>query len=149
MVIQALRYHFISRPEVKILLIVVNVFAVIAATLFFLKKVSAVAFLLSSLLWMLLMVAFWNILPNTVYKKAETFKQSFRLIFGEAGIKLETERGFTEWEWKNFSTWFESPNFIHLYFDSRSFFLIPKYAFLDEDAIITFRKLLKEKIVKK
>ena len=33
-VIQALRYHFISRKEIRILLIAVNVFAVISAVLF-------------------------------------------------------------------------------------------------------------------
>jgi hypothetical protein len=37
-VIQALRYHFISRPEVRILLILVNVFGVGSAALFTFAK---------------------------------------------------------------------------------------------------------------
>ena len=35
-VLQALRYHFLGRPEIRIMIIVVNVFALISAALFFL-----------------------------------------------------------------------------------------------------------------
>jgi len=42
----------------------------------------------------------------------------------------------------------ESPNFFHLYFDSRSFFLVPKNGFNDRDAIYEMRQLLKAKVKK-
>ena len=58
-VLQALRYHFLSRPEIKILLILVNVFAIVSAGLFFFKKISPLAFLISSVLWFVLMIVFW------------------------------------------------------------------------------------------
>jgi hypothetical protein len=35
-VIQALRYHFITRPELRIMIIIVNVFALLSATLAYL-----------------------------------------------------------------------------------------------------------------
>ena len=50
-VIQALRYHFITRREIKIMLILVNVFAIVSAALFYLKLIQPLAFLLSSVLW--------------------------------------------------------------------------------------------------
>ena len=50
-VIQALRYHFISRPEIKIMLIVVNIFALVSITLYALQKITPVAFLVGSGLW--------------------------------------------------------------------------------------------------
>jgi hypothetical protein len=149
MVIQALRYHFITRQEIKILMILVNVFAILSAALFYFKKVSPFAFLVSTFLWIGLMISFWYIMPYAVYRKASTFTDTFKMIFGEHGIRLENERGFTEWSWDKFSNYFESPNFIHLYFNSRSFFLIPKAAAEDEGNIDEIRVLLNNRIKKK
>jgi len=42
----ALRYHFISRPEIKILLIVVNLFTILSAILFYMHKIQSLSFLL-------------------------------------------------------------------------------------------------------
>jgi hypothetical protein len=73
-VIQALRYHFITRREIKIMMILVNIFAIIAAALFFFKKVSPFSFLVSSVLWFVLMIVFWFLLPQLIYKKFPAFK---------------------------------------------------------------------------
>ena len=80
-VIQALRYHFITRREIKVMMILVNVFALLSAGLFFFKKISPFAFLISSLLWFTLMIIFWFAMPYMVYRKAETFKDRFKAIF--------------------------------------------------------------------
>lgn len=146
LVIQALRYHFISRFEVRILMILVNVFAIFAAALFYFHKVSPIAFLLSSVLWIAIIVAFWFLLPNTVYKKASTFKDTFKITFGEYRVRVENERGMTEWNWEKFSSYIESPHFIHLYFDTKSFFLVPKAAIEKEGLLDDVRRLLREKI---
>ena len=58
-VLQALRYHFISRPEIRIMLILVNVFALLSILLYALKKVGPMAFLIGSFLWIVLMISFW------------------------------------------------------------------------------------------
>lgn len=147
--IQALRYHFINRFEVRLLMIMVNLFAILAAVLFYFHKVSPLAFLLSSVLWICLMISFWFILPNSVYKKASTFRDTFKMTFGEHRVRLENERGYTEWNWEKFSSYIESPNFIHLYFDSKSFFLVPKNAVEKTASIDSLRKLLQQKITKK
>ncbi len=146
-VIQALRYHFISRKEIKILIIFVNVFAISTALLFFFKKISPVAFLTSSLLWFFLMIAFWFVIPYLVYKNAETFKDRFKAILGDDVFRIENEKYGRSWHWKDFSSWIESPYFFHLYFNSRSFFIIPKDAF-EGDHVQETRKILKEKIRK-
>ena len=90
-VIQALRYHFISRPEIKVMIILVNVFSIIAAGLFFLKKVSPMAFLVSSVLWFVLMLAFWFLLPLTIYKMSNTFQQRLKATFGKDEFTIENE----------------------------------------------------------
>jgi hypothetical protein len=92
------------------------------------------------------MISFWFLLPKTVYKKASTFRDTFKMTFGEHRVRVENERGFTEWNWEKFSSYLESPNFIHLYFDSKSFFLVPKSAIEKVGNLNDLRRLLKEKI---
>lgn len=146
-VIQALRYHFITRKEIKVMMILVNVFAIMSAALFFFRKISAIAFLVSSLLWFVLMIIFWFILPYMIYKKADTFKDRLRAILSDKEFRIENERGGRSWAWNEFSTWLESPHFFHLYFTSRSFFIIPKAAFVS-DEVHEARKILRVKISK-
>lgn len=148
-VIQALRYHFISKKEIRILIILVNVFALFAAAMFFWKKITPIAFLLSSFLWFSLMAAFWYILPFTVYSRARTFKDSFILTFLDSYMHLENEAGTKHWKYSDFSYFIETPNFFHLYIDDRSFFLIPKDVFADTDALQKGRQLIQDKIPKK
>jgi hypothetical protein len=146
-VIQALRYHFITRKEIKIMLVLVNVFAILSAALFFMRKISPLAFLISSVLWFILMIVFWFSLPNMIYRKAATFKDRFRAILSDKDFRIENERGGRSWEWREFSTWIESPHFFHLYFNSRSFFIVPKEAFEGDD-VHEARNIFKAKIAR-
>jgi len=145
---QALRYHFISRPEFKIMLILVNVFALTCVVLYYLKKITDVAVLTGSFMWFFLMISFWFVMPAMVYKRAATFRDSFTMKFEEEGFSLGNERGSKAWSWKALSTFMETPNFFHLYFDSRSFFLVPKNCFSNSDQVYQLRQLLRTKVKK-
>lgn len=147
-VIQALRYHFISRAEIRIMLILVNVFAIATFVLYILKKINPGAFLMGSLLWLVLMISFWYILPALVYKRAVTFKHEFSMSFAAEGFTLAHERGSKFWEWKSLKNYLESPNFFHLYFDSRSFLLVPKDGCKDSDEVFALRNIIKEQVKK-
>jgi hypothetical protein len=144
-VLQALRYHFITRKEIKIMMILVNVFSIVSATLFFFKKITPLAFLVSAVLWFALMILFWFLLPKMIYKKAQTFQDKFKAILSTDEFALENERGRKGWAWQEFSTFMESPHFFHLYFNSRSFFIVPKDAF-EGDNLHEARNIFKEKI---
>lgn len=148
-VIQALRYHFLMRPEIKILLILINVFAITSAVLFAFKKIQALSFLIFSFLWFLLMLTIWRILPGSIYRKSLTFQDHFIMHFEEENVVLETAKGAKGWPWKLFSHFVESPYFFHLYFDSRSFFLVPKDSFKSITDLQTAREMLRKKIGKK
>jgi len=143
--IQALRYHFISRKEIKYLMIIVNLFAIISASLFFLKKILLLAFLFSSLLWFVMMILFWFLLPRMIYAKSASFKDKFKVEMNGISFSLIHEKADKTWEWNAFSTWMESPHFFHIYFNPRSFFLIPKDAF-DTNGIEQARKILSDNI---
>ena len=144
-VLQALRYHFITRPELRIMIILVNVFALASAALFYFKKITPLAFLIGTFLWIALMISIWFILPGVVYRRAATFQDHFTMNFEDDKFTLGNERGSRSWAWSALSTFIESPHFFHLYFDSRSFFLIPKSGFRDKDEVFEFRQLIREK----
>ncbi len=146
-VIQALRYHFVQSPEIRVMLVLVNVFAIVSAILFYTKKIRPEPFFLGSLIWMGLMASFWYFLPNNIYNKAETFKDKFIISFNDFAVVLENERGEMIWQWNRFSKYFESPNFFHLYFDAKSFFIVPKDN-MSEEFKHELRGLLKVKIKK-
>jgi hypothetical protein len=147
-VIQALRYHFISRPEIRIMVVLVNVFALVSITLYLMKKIRPEPFLLGSFLWIVLMISFWFLLPGLVYRRAITFKHNFSMDFKEDGFTLGHERGSRTWQWAALKNFLESPHFFHLYFDSRSFILVPKNGCKDGDEVHELRTLLKTKVKK-
>ncbi len=99
-----------------------------------------------SVLWLILIFVIWRILPGSIYGKAMTFQDHFSMQFLDSEVMLENERGSKSWEYRVFSKFVESPYFFHLYFDNRSFFLVPKDAFKDIEDLQGARKLLKEKI---
>lgn len=148
-VIQALRYHFLMRQEIKVLLVLINVFAITSAILFAMKKIQPISFLIFSFLWFMLMLVIWRILPGSIYRRSLTFQDHFKMHLLDENVVLETEKGSKGWPWKKFSYFVESPYFFHLYFDTRSFFLVPKDAFQSITDLQNARDLLKVKIGRK
>jgi hypothetical protein len=132
-VIQGLRYHFIKQPEIKGLLLIVNVYAIITAVLLFYKKIRPELFLVGSLLWIILMVLFWFLLPWLFYRKTNMFKQDWQFNFDSNGASLESDNGTAHWAWSDVTHFFESPLFFHVYFAPKSFFILPKTHFSYED----------------
>lgn len=147
-VLQALRYHFLSRPEIKTLLVIINLFALVSAALFGLKKIQPLPFFIFSFLWFMLLLVIWRLLPASIYNKARTFQDHFSMRFDEEGVELANDNGSRGWPWTAFSSFLETPYFFHLYFDARSFFLVPKSAFADISDLQEVRALIKEKIKK-
>jgi hypothetical protein len=142
-VLQALRYHFISRREIKIMMILVNVFALFAAVLYAFKLISPLPFLMSSVLWISMMGAFWIWLPALIYRKSKTFKDQFDVFIEEQHFFIQTSSGKRTWAWREFQRYYETPGFFHLYFDDKTFFLIPKNAFTDSSALDEARRIFK------
>jgi len=145
-VLDGLRGHFFGRPEIRTLVIVINVFAILSAILFFLKKIQALPFLIFSVLWFCLWISIRRLLPLSIYKKSATFQDTFILTLEDQGMLLETKKGSQLWEWQRFSGFKETAYFFHVYFNARAFFMIPKESFKDITEIQAARKLLKEKI---
>jgi hypothetical protein len=147
-VLDGLRGHFFARPEIRTMVIIINVFAILSAILFFFKKIQALPFLLFSVLWFCLWISVRRLLPLSIYKKSATFRDTFVLTIEDRGILLETRKGSQLWTWDDFSGFKETLYFFHIYFNARSFFMIPKDSFKDLSEIQAARKMLKERIPK-
>ena len=148
-VLDGLRSHFFSRPEIRILFILINVFAITAAILAIFNKIQPISFLVFSFLWFFLYLTVRRFLPLSIYKRSQTFRDEFTLsIDDEQGVLLQTERGQKLWNWNDFSMFKETLYFFHLYFDSRSFFMVPKDSFKDLEEMQAARKLMKDNIGK-
>lgn len=143
-VLQALRYHFIKQKEIKSLMIIVNIYAIITAVLLFMKKIRPEPFLLGSILWILLMGFFWFILPNLFYKKTILFKEDWEFDYNQQEARLLSKLGEASWSWDTVTYYFESPYFFHFYFSPKSFFLVSKLDLPMEDQHI-IRGILKDK----
>jgi hypothetical protein len=148
-VLAGLRGHFFGRIEIRVLLIFVNLFAILSAILFYFHKIQPLSFLIFSLLWFVLWIAIRRILPLSIYKRSQTFQDKFTLSMDDTGVLLETDRGNQLWSWKKFSAFKETLHFFLLYFDSRSFFMIPKDSFRDLPEIQAAREMLRKKIASK
>ena len=147
-VIDGLRGHFIGRAEIRILSIAINVFAIVSFILFAMGKIPYLPFLIFAVLWFSLIVSIRWLLPLSIYKKSATFKDNFVLSLTDQGVLLKTKKGNQLWRWEDFSGFKETIYFFHVYFNSSSFFMIPKDAFKDITEIQAARKLLKERIRK-
>ena len=148
-VLQALRYHFLHKREIKLMMILVNVFALLAALLFAFKLISPLPFLMSSVLWLSMMVAFWIWLPALIYRRSKTFRDQFTVEIQDNHLFIETEKGSKSYAWREFTEYFETPGFFHLYFDSRSFFLLPKQGFRSDEDLQKARTLLRENVARR
>jgi hypothetical protein len=144
-VLQALRYHFINKKDIRFLLIAVNVLALISGILFFLKKIEPTVFLLTSFLWVVLMLTFWILMPRLIYNRTKAFKDNFITIINNEEIVLQQEQGSRTWKYDQFQNWFESPHFFHLYVGNNAFFILPKEAF-SIDQLQTVRDLFRQRI---
>jgi hypothetical protein len=147
-VLDGLRGHFFGQPEIRIIVIIINLFAILSAILLFFKIIRVPYFLIFSFLWFFLWLSIRRILPLSIYRRNTTFQDHFVLSLGDQGVVLETKKGSQQWNWENFSAFKETAYFFHLYFTSRSFFLIPKDGFKDLTEVQTARDLLKSHIRK-
>jgi len=144
-VLQALRYHFIAQREIQVLFIVVLLFDVVSAVFYFTGKIRPEPFLLGAVIWFCFLIAFWYFMPNAVYKRSQTFRERFTIYFQPTYIALENTKGRVEWQWSRFANYFETPYFFHLYFSTKSFFIVPKDELSKEDQQ-QIRNLLNEHI---
>ena len=69
--------------------------------------------------------------------------------FEETQFTLGTDRGSRSWAWNKLQNFVETPHFFHLYFDPRSFLLIPKDGFGNSDAVFQARQLLQQKVARR
>lgn len=145
-VLRALRYHFFSKKDIRILLLVVNIFTLLCGVLYFYQWVQPLPFLICSFLWFALMLSFWVILPQNIYRSSKTFRESLKVDFQDETLMIYHSAGRKEWPYTAFKQVKETPDFFYFYLDDRSFFLIPTDAFPESSFLTEFRKKIRHLI---
>jgi signal transduction histidine kinase len=138
-VIKALRHHFIQKSEIKWLLILINLFAIISTALFFMGKISSDKLTIFSALWFVTMISVWLLLPNSIYKQTKTFNEEIVAQLNSDALVLNTHKGTNSIAWNSFSHYKEGEDFFYLYQNAKSFFLIPKSAAHTEASVPDMR----------
>lgn len=141
-VLQALRYHFIRKPEVRVMVVLVNVFALLSMGLFATGLASPLPFLTGTALWLFLMLAVWRGMPAAVYRRNRTFRDSFTVRLEDAHLFLSREGGSRTWAWREFSHYYETPAFFHLCFGEKGFLLLPKESMPGPEGVIRARRII-------
>ena len=147
-VIRALRTDCISRKEIRFMIILVNVMAILLLVPFLLGYLGATNYIVFCFLWVILMIFFWFVFPYSVYSKTAMFKHEYSMTFEEDNFSLEHKGRAKSWPWSSLKKYMESPDFFHLYFDSRTFLLVPKDACRDSDEVHALRLLIGSKVSK-
>ena len=80
-VLQALRYHFLAQSEIRVMFIVIIIFDLISAILYFNGKIRPEPFLIGAFVWFVFILSFWFFMPYIVYKRSATFREVLRLPF--------------------------------------------------------------------
>jgi len=147
-VLNALRYHFSRRGEIKVFRNTLCILVLAALAGFFFQLVTLNALIGIIAMTALIGWAFWYVLPLSTYNKAATFKDEIRLRYTEDGLMISTRASDHQRQlsWNNFSRLVETRKFFFLYRDKKSFLLIPTSAFENDDARNNFSKLVKGKI---
>lgn len=147
-VVHALRYHFMQRGEIKVFRNTLFALLAFAMAGYAFKMVTIGALIGIVAMVLLIVGAFWFMLPVSIYNKAATFKDNIQLNYSEEGITISTRTSEQKrmLSWNTFTQVVEARNFFFLYRGKKNFFLIPTKAFKTEAAQKEFGLLAKNKI---
>jgi len=147
-VLNALRYHFMQRGEIKVFRNTLFTLLAFALAGYAFKIVTIGALIGISGMVLLIAIAFWFLLPVSIYNKAATFKDNIHLKYSEEGITISTRSSENQrlLSWSTFTRVVEAKNFFFLYRGKKNFFLVPTSAFKSEDAQKEFSQLANKKI---
>lgn len=148
-VLQALRYHFIRKPEVRVMIVLVNAFALVSIGLFAAGLASPLPFLTGTVLWLFMMAAVWRWMPAAVYRRNRTFRDSFTVRLEGSHLFLTREGGSRTWAWREFSHYYETPGFFHLCFGEQGFLLLPKAGMPGPEGVTQARRIIGAEVPKR
>ncbi|SHM61068.1 YcxB-like protein [Chitinophaga sp. CF418] len=147
-VLNALRYHFMQRGEIKVFRNTLFILLAFTMAGYAFKIVTTGALIGIAAMVLLIIAVFWFLLPVSIYNKAATFKDNIHLKYSEEGITISTRNSEHQrlLSWSTFTKVVEAKNFFFLYRGKKNFFLVPTSAFKSEDAQKEFSRLANNNI---
>ncbi|MHB1921163.1 MAG: YcxB family protein [Chitinophagaceae bacterium] len=145
-VIGALRYHFLNRGEIGVLRWTLLIFFLLTLIGNFFHLVQLPVVIAVLLMVCLLFLIFWYLLPFSIFNKSATFQESIHLSAKEDYLSIGTRFSERRVAWTSFIRVVQTRDFLFLYRDKKTFFLIPVNGWKDEQEFTDFYQLLRRKI---
>ena len=84
----------------------------------------------------------WFIKPKSDFNSKQKNAKSYSFTFTKDKISLTTQRASADFQWKMFKKLYETSDMIYLAHANKSFTIIPKRAFEDNEQLAVFRKIV-------
>jgi hypothetical protein len=94
-------------------------------------------------------VVYFLIVPTRAgltYRRQKALQRPYDVGWNANGVAIDNEFSNGVTPWSDYRKWRESKGLFLLYLSDRLFHLLPKRAFANEDAVATFRGVLRERI---
>jgi hypothetical protein len=145
---EAMRLHYSIILNIKRDFIIAGLLLVagIADLLYFGYSLLWMIVVILSVLFIILLLFVFYIIPVMVFNREAKFKDDYELRFMPAGIVFKTVNIDSQIDWKTYNKVIENEKFFLLYWGKYTFTVIPKRAFINEEAIKELQVLLSEKI---
>jgi hypothetical protein len=97
-------------------------------------------------LFTLMLVSAFTIVPRVAFRREPKFRDDYLLIFSPEGIQFRTAHIDSQLQWSLYSWALITDRSFILYYGSRQFTVIPKRIFQNQEQVLAFEELLKQRI---
>jgi hypothetical protein len=146
--VRALRAHYVSLLRLPLDIGITIVLAVAGAYLWRSPTLhwEGVASVLVSLVFGLLLIAAFTVIPSLVFRREPKFRDDYALTFSQEGIHFRTAHIDSQLQWSMYLRALVDVHSYLLYYGSRQFTMIPKRVFQNAEQQQAFEQLLTQRV---
>jgi hypothetical protein len=148
--VRALRAHYASRLRLR--LDIVSIISTLGFGIYLWQSPRAhwfgVACVLGAVLFSLMLVAAFTVVPRLVFRREPKFRDEYSLAFSSEGIYFRTAQIDSQLQWSMYSRVLIDADSYLLYYGSQQFTLIPKRVLQNFEQQQAFEELLAQHVSK-
>ena len=89
-----------------------------------------------------------SFLWRRAFREAKKYSEDIAVVIKDNSVNVESAEGKSDLKWDFFTWYLDTPEYVLLYMTKRSFSVIPKSAFQNEQGVQAFVDLVKSKLKK-
>ena len=95
-----------------------------------------------------IIVAFRSFMWRRAFRDAKKYNADISVVIRDDSVHVESAEGKSDLNWDFFTWYLDTPEHVLLYMTKRSFSVIPKSAFQDEQSVHSFMDLVKSRLAR-